>query len=257
MAADCKLELKGVAKRFGTKEVLRDVSIAVPPASSFVLIGGSGTGKSVTLRCALGLTTPDSGQVFVDGQDVTSLSRSSRDAVNRKFGMLFQNAALFDSLTVQDNVAFPLIHGRRLPRAASRRRAAAALESVGLGADVLKLRPAELSGGMRKRVGLARAVVAEPEILFFDEPTTGLDPIMSDVINELIVRCGRDLGAAAVTITHDLTSARKIGDTVGMIHEGRIIWTGPIDTLDASGDAHVDQFVNGRAEGPIKVSVRR
>ncbi len=246
-----KIELKNVKKSFGSKHVLRGINLTVEKGESLVIIGGSGTGKSVTLKCILGLVHPDSGHVLVDGQDITHLHGSKREAVMAKFGMLFQGSALFDSLPVWQNVAFRLIHGLKMPTQQARDIAIQKLAQVGLEARVADLFPAELSGGMQKRVSLARAIATNPEIIFFDEPTTGLDPIMADVINDLIVKCVRDIGATAVTITHDMISARKIADHVAMIHEGTIQWTGPIAKLDKSGNAYVDQFIHGRADGPI------
>jgi phospholipid/cholesterol/gamma-HCH transport system ATP-binding protein len=251
-----KIRLRGVTKRFGRKEVLRGVDLDVGEAESMVVIGGSGSGKSVTLKCILGLMKPDAGTIEIDGVDVTKLSAGEREEMMRKFGMLFQSAALFDSLPVWENVAFGLIEGRRLKRAAAREIALEKLAAVGLSEDVGALFPAELSGGMQKRVSLARAIAAEPEIIFFDEPTTGLDPIMADVINDLIKTCVKRLGATAVSITHDMASVRKIADHVAMIYQGKIIWTGPIDAIDRSGSDFVDQFIHGRAEGPIQMQVR-
>lgn len=251
-----KIRLHGVVKRFGKKEVLRGVDLEVGEAESMVVIGGSGSGKSVTLKCILGLMKPEEGSIEIDGVDVTKLSRGEREEMMRKFGMLFQSAALFDSLPVWENVAFGLIQGRGLSRTAAREIAIEKLAAVGLGEDVGALFPAELSGGMQKRVSLARAIAAEPEIIFFDEPTTGLDPIMADVINDLIKTCVKRLGATAVSITHDMASVRKIADHVAMIYQGKIIWTGPIGAIDSSGSAHVDQFIHGRAEGPIRMQVR-
>lgn len=248
-----KIELRGVSKRFGRKVVLDGVDLAVAPGESLVIIGGSGTGKSVTLKCILGLMHPDSGQVLVDGQDVSHLRGRALAAHQARFGMLFQGGALFDSLPVWRNVVFGLTRGR-----ANRKLKGLAVETlarVGLGSDVAELRPAELSGGMQKRVALARAIAAKPEIIFFDEPTTGLDPIRADVINDLIVEQVRDLGVTAVTITHDMASARKIAHRIAMLHNGKIIWEGPRDQIDSSGNAYVDQFVHGRAEGPIRTGV--
>ena len=246
-----KIELKGVSKRFGPKVVLDGVDLTVEQGESLVIIGGSGTGKSVTLKSILGLITPDRGSIKVDGQEVTRLSAGAREKVNRKFGMLFQAAALFDSLKVWENVAFALIQGRGLSRTEAKKIALEKLAKVGLNKDVAELSPSELSGGMQKRVGLARAIAADPEIIFFDEPTTGLDPIRADVINDLIVELVDDLGVTALTITHDMASARKIAHRVAMLYKGKIIWTGPRDRLYDSGNPYVDQFVQGRAEGPI------
>ena len=255
MNAPAIIALERVTRRFGDNVVLDGLDLEVARGESLVVIGGSGTGKSVMLKCVLGLLRPDAGRILVDGVEVTEMRGAARDAVNRRFGMLFQGAALFDSLRVWENVAFGLVQGRRLGRAEARETAFDKLATVGLGADVGELFPAELSGGMQKRVGLARAIACEPEILFFDEPTTGLDPIFADVINNLIVDCVRGLGATAVSITHDMTSARKIADRIAMLHRGRIVWSGPTAAIDDSGDAVVDQFVHGRAEGPIEMAL--
>jgi phospholipid/cholesterol/gamma-HCH transport system ATP-binding protein len=251
-----KIAVRGLRKSFGRKIVLDGIDLDIEPRESLVVIGGSGTGKSVMLRCILGLLEPDAGSIKIDGQEVVGRSTSDREALMRKFGMLFQGGALFDSLPVWENVAFGLIQGRGLGRSAAKKIALEKLAAVGLGADVGELRPAELSGGMQKRVALARAIAAEPEIIFFDEPTTGLDPIMADVINDLIVECVRGLGATAVSITHDMASTRKIADRVAMIYKGKIIWTGRKDEIDHSGNAFVDQFINGRATGPISMEIR-
>ncbi|MGH1398741.1 MAG: ABC transporter ATP-binding protein [Alphaproteobacteria bacterium] len=246
-----KLALKNVSKAFGTKHVLRGLDLEIPQGKSMVVIGGSGTGKSVMLKCVLGLLQPDSGSIKIDGQETVGLSPKDRDAVMRKFGMLFQGGALFDSLKIWQNVAFGLIHGQGMDKDEARIIAEEKVRAVGLRSEVCDLFPAELSGGMQKRVGLARAIATSPEIIFFDEPTTGLDPIMSDVINDLIVASVKDLGATALSITHDMASARKIADYVAMIHEGEIIWTGPIAKLDNSGNDYVYQFIHGKADGPI------
>ena len=256
MTAPPMIKMSGVTKAFGDKVVLDGIDLEVARGESVVVIGGSGVGKSVTLKCILGLLTPDAGTVEVDGRDVTHLGGHEREAINQKFGMLFQGAALFDSLTVWQNVAFGLIQGRGLPRAQAKATAIEKLAAVGLGAEVGDLFPAELSGGMQKRVALARAIAAEPEIIFFDEPTTGLDPIMADVINDLIVKCVRDLGATTLSITHDMTSARKIADRIAMLYKGRIIWIGPTEEVDSADNPYVDQFVHGRADGPIQMEVR-
>lgn len=248
---DSKIQLCGLKKSFGKKEILRGVDLKVPRGKSMVIIGGSGTGKSVTLKCVLGLIEPDQGSILIDGQETSNLSFNARDQIMRKFGMLFQGAALFDSITVWENVAFGLIQGRNLNRKDAYKIAVEKLEAVGLNEEVGKLFPSELSGGMQKRVGLARAIAANPEIIFFDEPTTGLDPIMADVINKLIVKCVKELGATALSITHDMASVRHIADEVAMIHEGRIIWTGSVKEMDKSGNPYVEQFIHGRADGPI------
>jgi phospholipid/cholesterol/gamma-HCH transport system ATP-binding protein len=251
-----KIRIRGLRKAFGRKIVLDGVDLDIAPGESVVVIGGSGTGKSVLLKCILGLIDPDSGSIQVDGAETVGLTGSERDKVSAKFGMLFQSAALFDSMRVWENVAFGLTMGRGMTRSEARPIAIDKLAAVGLRTEVAELFPAELSGGMRKRVGLARAIATSPEILFFDEPTTGLDPIMSDVIDRLIVSSVRDLGATAISITHDMNSARKIAHRVAMLHGGRIIWVGSVGEIDRSGSPHVDQFIHGRAEGPIQMQLR-
>jgi phospholipid/cholesterol/gamma-HCH transport system ATP-binding protein len=244
------IELSGLHKSFGQNHVLAGVDLSIERGKSMVIIGGSGTGKSVLLKSILGLITPDQGQILVDGQDVT---QADRDAFLARFGMLFQGGALFDSLPVWQNIAFRLMRGSlKRPKDEARDIAIEKLRRVGLKADVADRFPAELSGGMQKRVSLARAIAAEPEIIFFDEPTTGLDPIMSGVINDLIREIVVDMGATAMTITHDMTSVRTIADDIAMLHAGRIQWTGPVGDMDQSGDRYIDQFINGRAEGPIE-----
>ena len=257
MTGTAKIELKGVSKRFGPKVVLDGVDLTVNRGDSLVVIGGSGSGKSVTIKCVLGILRPDAGSIKVDGEEVTHLRGSKSDAYLRKFGMLFQGGALFDSLSIWENVAFGLIQGRGVSRARARDIAIEKLAKVGLGSEVANLSPAELSGGMQKRVGLARAIAADPEIIFFDEPTTGLDPIMADVINDLIASTVRDLGVTAVSITHDMASARKISNRVAMLYKGKIIWDGATEDIDHSGNPYVEQFIHGRAQGPIKMEVRK
>jgi len=252
-----KISLRGVTKAFGPKKVLQGIDLEVTPGESMVVIGGSGTGKSVLLKCILGLMQPDDGSIKIDGVETVELGDNGRSQVMRKFGMLFQGGALFDSLRVWENVAFGPIQSDGMPPEKAREVAINKLGNVGLGPEIGELFPSELSGGMQKRVALARAIAREPEIIFFDEPTTGLDPIMADVINDLIVKCVSDLGATAVSITHDMASARKIGHRIGMLHEGRLIWQGPVDDIDHSGNAYVDQFIHGRAEGPIQMQVRK
>ncbi len=243
------ITLENVHKSFGNNHVLRGVNLHVPKGTSMVIIGGSGTGKSITIKAVLGLVTPEQGTITVDGTDIT---RTDRDAFLARFGMLFQGAALFDSLPVWQNVAFRLLRGSlKRPRDEARAIAIEKLRRVGLTEDVADRLPAELSGGMQKRVGLARAIAADPEIIFFDEPTTGLDPIMAGVINDLIREIVTEMGATAVTITHDMSSVRAIADNVAMLHEGVIKWTGPVAEMDAAGDPYVDQFIHGRATGPI------
>jgi phospholipid/cholesterol/gamma-HCH transport system ATP-binding protein len=256
MSSDLKIKVRGLCKSFGRKVVLKDLDLDVPRGQSLVVIGGSGTGKSVLIKCIIGLMKPDKGSIEIDGQEVTRMSSSEREEIMHKFGMLFQGGALFDSLPVWENVAFGLIAGQGFNRVEAKEIALRKLGAVGLGPEVAALYPSELSGGMQKRVSLARAIATEPEIIFFDEPTTGLDPIMSQVINELIKQCVDDLGATALSITHDMHSLRVIGDNAAMIYEGRIIWHGAAQDIDQSGNAHVEQFVQGRADGPIKMPVR-
>ncbi len=244
------ITFQNVHKSFGPKKVLQGVNLEIPKGSSMVIIGGSGTGKSVALKSVLGLITPDSGKITVDGKDAT---KGDRDAFLARFGMLFQGGALFDSLPVWQNVAFRLLRGSlKRPRDEARDIAIEKLRRVGLTPDVADLFPSELSGGMQKRVGLARAIAAEPEIIFFDEPTTGLDPIMSGVINDLIREIVVEMGATAMTITHDMSSVRVIADQVAMLHDGVIQWTGPVSEMDHSGDPYLAQFISGSAEGPIE-----
>ncbi|KFE34624.1 ABC transporter ATP-binding protein [Thioclava atlantica] len=244
------IDLRALTKSFGSNHVLRGVDLVVPTGQSTVIIGGSGTGKSVLLKCILGLVEPDGGTITLDGQDVRE---GDRDAFLARFGMLFQGGALFDSLSVWQNVAFRLLRGSlQRPKDEAREVAIEKLRRVGLSPDVADLYPAELSGGMQKRVGLARAIAAEPEIIFFDEPTTGLDPIMAGVINELIREIVTEMGATAMTITHDMTSVRAIADRVAMLHAGKIRWEGPIAEMDETSDPYVQQFIHGRAEGPIE-----
>lgn len=244
------ITLSNVKKSFGNNHVLCGVDLEIARGTSMVIIGGSGTGKSVALKSVLGLVTPDSGTIMVDGQDA---AKAEREAFLARFGMLFQGGALFDSLPVWQNVAFRLMRGAlKRPKDEAREIAIEKLRRVGLKADVADRLPAELSGGMQKRVGLARAIAAEPEIIFFDEPTTGLDPIMSGVINDLIREIVVEMGATAMTITHDMTSVRAIADNVAMLHDGVIQWTGPVADMDSAGDPYLDQFIHGRADGPIE-----
>jgi phospholipid/cholesterol/gamma-HCH transport system ATP-binding protein len=245
------IELRDLTKSFGSNAVLRGVDLRVGNGESMVVIGGSGTGKSVLLKCILGLVRPDGGEILLDGQNVDDAA--DRDAFLARFGMLFQGGALFDSLTVWQNVAFRLLRGSsKRPKAEARDIAIEKLRRVGLRSDVADLFPAELSGGMQKRVGLARAIAADPEIIFFDEPTTGLDPIMAGVINDLIREIVVEMGVTAITITHDMSSVRVIADQVAMLHAGKVRWTGPVGDMDEAGDPYLQQFINGRAEGPIE-----
>ena len=249
------LKLEGVEKGFGAKQVLRGVDLEVARGQSLVVIGGSGSGKSVMLKNALGLMTPDKGRILFGGEDVTNATGKARETMRARIGMLFQSGALFDSLTVWENVAFRLINSEGTRRKDAKERAIETLKKVRLGSDVASLYPAEISGGMQKRVSLARSIISEPDLIFFDEPTTGLDPITADAINDLIVEMVRGLGAAAVSITHDMASARKIADEIAMLFEGRIIWRGKAADVMNSGNAYVDQFVHGRADGPIQPAI--
>jgi len=252
-----KIRIRGLKKAFGDKQVLDGIDIDVAPGTSLVIIGGSGSGKSVLLKCILGLIEPDEGVIEIDGQDVLRMKRREREECRARIGMLFQNGALFDSLPVWENVCFGLLAQRKLTRAEAREHAGDFLAQVGLAPSVGELWPSELSGGMQKRVALARAVAARPEVLFFDEPTTGLDPIMGAVIDGLIVECVKGLGSTAVAITHDMPSARRIGDTAAMILRGKIVWEGKAAELMDSGNPAVDQFTHGRREGPIQMELRR
>ena len=252
-----KLAVRGLRKAFGPKQVLDGIDLDVPHGTSLVVIGGSGSGKSVLLKCILGLIEPDAGQVLIDGRDVLRLPRAEAEAARAQIGMLFQGGALFDSLPVWENVMFGLLARSKLTRAEARDGAGAILAQVGLDPSVGDLSPAELSGGMQKRVGLARAIAARPDILFFDEPTTGLDPIMGAVIDGLIVDCVKNLGSTAIAITHDMASATRIGDRAAMLFRGRLVWQGAAAELMASGNAMVDQFTHGRREGPIQMELRR
>lgn len=251
MSTPPKIAMKDVHKAFGENRVLNGVNLEVPKGSSLVIIGGSGTGKSVLLKCVLGLLTPDSGSIQLDGHEVTKQSNHEQFEMMQRFGMLFQGAALFDSLKVWENISFGLMQGKGMKRKEAREVALEKLNEVGLAPRVADLHPSELSGGMQKRVGLARAIAGDPEIIFFDEPTTGLDPIMADVINDLIVKLTREKGLTTMSITHDMISAKKIATDIAMIYHGEIIWKGPADTIFESGNEYVDQFVHGRAKGPI------
>lgn len=251
-----KIELRDVRKAFGKKVVLDGINLTIEKGESLVVIGGSGSGKSVLIKSILGIVTPDSGSIKIDGEEVTKLSFRQRQPILAKFGMLFQGGALFDSLPVWENITFALLQNKLIDRKHAKELAVEKLKSVGLGADVASLSPSELSGGMQKRVALARAIAANPEIIFFDEPTTGLDPIMADVINQLIVKCSKELGATTLTITHDMASVRRIAHKVAMIYQGKIIWQGEVREIERSGNEFVDQFIHGRAEGPITAAVR-
>lgn len=250
------IKLTDVHKSFGRKVVLNGVDLEIQRGESVVIIGGSGTGKSVTLKCILGLLTPEKGSITIDGREVAAASAKVHEQVNSKIGMLFQGAALFDSMSVWENVAFGLMQGKKMSRKEAYHIAVEKLAQVGLGEDVAHLDPADLSGGMKKRVGLARAIASSPDIIFFDEPTTGLDPIMSDIINDLIVSCVKKLGATALTITHDMASARKIADRIAMLYEGKIIWIGTVKEIEKTKNPYVRQFIAGSAKGPIQMAVK-
>jgi phospholipid/cholesterol/gamma-HCH transport system ATP-binding protein len=252
-----KIRIRGLKKAFGPKKVLDGVALDVMPGTGMVVIGGSGSGKSVLIKSILGLVTPDAGVIEIDGENVLTASRARARALRAQIGMLFQNGALFDSLTVWENVAFGLLAEKKIKRAQARDKAVEVLAQVGLDENVADLSPSELSGGMQKRVALARAIAAEPAIMFFDEPTTGLDPIMGAVIDGLIVDCVKRLGSTSIAITHDMASAVRIGDTAAMLYEGKVTWTGPAAALLASGNALVDQFTHGRSDGPIRMALRR
>jgi phospholipid/cholesterol/gamma-HCH transport system ATP-binding protein len=246
-----KLVVKDLVKSFDHKQVLHGVNLEVKRGESIVILGGSGSGKSVLIKIIAGLINPTSGSVQLDGMEVSNLTGQNRDRLMEKFGFLFQGGALFDSLTIWENVAFRLLYQNKMKPKDAKEIAIEKLKAVGLSDKVANLCPAELSGGMQKRASLARAIASNPEIIFFDEPTTGLDPIMADVINDLIVTNSKQLGATTITITHDMASARKIADKIAMLYEGKIIWFGNVKDMYSSGNAYLDQFIHGRAEGPI------
>jgi len=250
------ISLKGIRKSFGPKTVLDGLGLDIQKGESLVIIGGSGTGKSVMIKCIQGLLTPDSGSITIDGQNVIDMRQTERDKINKKIGMLFQAAALFDSLPVWENISFGLMSEGLVTHDQGYEIALEKLALVGLDKKLADAWPSDLSGGMQKRVGLARAIAANPEIIFFDEPTTGLDPIMADIINNLIVAVNQKVGATALTITHDMQSAKKIGDRIAMLYQGKIIWVGTPEEVDNSGNEYVDQFIHGRVDGPIKMTLR-
>lgn len=253
--AEVKISIRNLYKAFGKKQVLNGINLDIHTGESLVVIGGSGTGKSVLIKCIQGLLTPDIGSIKIDGNEIVGARRGIKIDIHAKMGMLFQGGALFDSLTVWENVAFSLLENRHMNREKAKMEAIRVLRQVGLAPDVADLSPSELSGGMQKRVGLARAIVTKPEIIFFDEPTTGLDPIMADVINDLIIESAKGLGATTLTITHDMASVRKIADRVAMLYKGKIIWQGTVKEMDKTEDPYVQQFINGCAQGPIKVEI--
>ena len=253
--SETKIQISNLHKAFGKKVVLSGVNLDINKGESLVVIGGSGTGKSVLIKCIQGLLVPDEGSILVDDQEVVGIDEEEKEALHSKMGMLFQGGALFDSLSVWENVAFDLLENRGMNKKDAKNEAIRVLRSVGLAPDVAELSPSELSGGMQKRVGLARAIASRPEIIFFDEPTTGLDPIMSDVINDLIIESVKGLGATALTITHDMASARKIADRIAMLYQGKIVWQGTVKEMDKTDNPYVRQFINGSSQGPIKVEV--
>lgn len=253
--SETKIKISNLHKAFGRKVVLDGVDLEITKGESLVVIGGSGTGKSVLIKCIQGILTPDSGSILVDDQEVVGVDEKEKEVLHSKMGMLFQGGALFDSLSVWENVAFGLIENQKMNKKDAKMEAIRVLRQVGLAPDVADLSPSELSGGMQKRVGLARAIATRPEIIFFDEPTTGLDPIMADVINDLIIESVKGLGATALTITHDMASARKIADKIAMLYKGKIIWQGSVKELDKTNNEYVKQFINGCSQGPIKVEV--
>jgi len=245
------IRIRDLKKSFGDKVVLDGANLDVWPGESVVVIGQSGVGKSVLIKCIIGILTPDEGTIEIGGELITAAGFRNMDAIRRKFGMLFQYAALFDSLKVWENVGFGLLQHSDLKPPRIREVAEEKLRSVGL-PGILDLMPSELSGGMRKRVGLARAIAMDPEIMLYDEPTTGLDPIRADSINDLIIQLREELSVASITITHDMISAYKIADRISMLYKGKLIATGTPDEIRGSDNAFVQQFIHGRAEGPIK-----
>ena len=246
-----KIKVENLHKSFDTKKVLDGVNLEVYNKESLVILGGSGSGKSVLIRSITSLLDIDSGKIFIDGQDITTLSPSKKSKIMDKFGFLFQGGALFDSLKIWENVAFRLINTEKIHKEDAKAIAIDKLRVVGLNESVANLYPSELSGGMQKRVSLARAICTDPEIIFFDEPTTGLDPIMSDVINNLIIKSSKSVGATTITITHDINSARKIADKVALLYKGKIIWQGSVKEMDETDNPYINQFIHGRSKGPM------
>lgn len=247
------ISIRNLRKQFGSNQVLKGINLDVNRGDSLVIIGGSGTGKSVLIKCILGLIEPDEGEILIDGQDILKAKGRDKDALMQRISMLFQGSGLFDSLNIWQNIAFGLLHNTKMSKADARAQAVEKMAAVGLKENVADLSPAEISGGMKRRVALARAIIQKPEIIFFDEPTTGLDPIISTVINKLIIKSVQDIGATGITITHDMESARQISNRIAMIYEGQIIWQGPSSQIDNSGNPYVSQFVQGLADGPIDV----
>lgn len=251
-----KIIVKNLYKSFGSKKVLQDLNLEVKKGESIVIIGGSGTGKSVLIKSIIGLLTPDKGSILIDDQEMVNISNKKYTEMLQKFGYLFQGGALFDSLPIWKNISFMPIQNNIMSLKEARNLAITKLYDVGLDESVADLFPAELSGGMQKRAALARAIALNPEIIFFDEPTTGLDPIMSAIINDLIKKNSKHLGATTITITHDLISAAHIADKIAMLYNGNLIWQGPVKHLHSSGNPYVEQFVSGSVNGPIKVNIQ-
>jgi len=245
------ISVKNLYKAFGDNHVLQGISLDLEDQESLGIIGGSGTGKSVLIKCILGLITPDAGEILINGEDMIGARSAKRQQLIQSFGMLFQGGALFDSLPVWHNIAFGLIQGQRMDKNKARKIAMEKLEAVDLDDKVADIYPAELSGGMQKRVALARAIATNPKVIFFDEPTTGLDPIVSGTINDLIRRCVKDIGASALSITHDMHSLRIITDRVGLLFKGTLVWTGKTSSMDRTKNPYVKQFINGLPRGPF------
>lgn len=254
--SETQIKIRGLCKSFGKKNVLKGIDLDIKKGESLVVIGGSGSGKSVLIKIILGLIQPSMGSIKFDNIEISSLNYRERNKLMTRFGMLFQGGALFDSMPVWVNIAFSLLQNKKISQKDAYQLAISKLADVGLGEEVAKLFPAELSGGMQKRVALARAIATNPEVIFFDEPTTGLDPIMADIINELIIKCSRQLGATTITITHDMHSVRRIADNVAMLYEGKFIWQGSASDLDNSDNPYVEQFIKGSSKGPIKMKIQ-
>ncbi|HTO91895.1 MAG TPA: ABC transporter ATP-binding protein [Candidatus Sulfotelmatobacter sp.] len=245
------IAIRGLKKRLGSLQVLDGVDLDIEKGETMLVMGRSGSGKSVLLRHIIGLMAPDSGSIEVEGEEIVGLRERELNEVRKKFGMLFQSAALFDSLTVGENIALPLREHTRLPDAEIHKRVAERLEWVGL-SGVEDMKPASLSGGMKKRVGLARALAMDPQIVLYDEPTTGIDPIMADVIDKLIRGLQKRLAVTSVVVTHDMVSAYKVADRMALLHGGRVVFIGTPEEVRSTRDPLVRQFVEGSSEGPMQ-----